>query len=48
VVLDRELPIDQIIAEAPEAPALQDDQPVNEYYAIRRDWLNPHRWYLVW
>jgi hypothetical protein len=26
-----------MIAEAPEAPALQDDRPVNEYYVIRRD-----------
>ncbi len=47
-VLQTELPIEQIIAEAPQASALQDDRPVNEYYAIRRNWLNPHRWYLVW
>jgi len=28
--------IDQMIAEAPATPALQDDRPVNEYYLIRR------------
>ena len=47
-VLKTELPIDQIIALAPQATALQDDRPVNEYYAIRSNWLDPHRWYLVW
>lgn len=35
-VLDTEFPIDQMIAEAPDAPALQDDRPVNEYFALRR------------
>jgi predicted membrane-bound spermidine synthase len=34
-VLHRELSLDQMIAEAPQAPALQDDRPENEYYAIR-------------
>jgi spermidine synthase len=36
-VLKNEISLDQMIAEAPEAPALQDDRPVNEYYVIRRD-----------
>ncbi|HEV3205797.1 MAG TPA: hypothetical protein VGZ28_02495 [Terriglobales bacterium] len=40
-VLNRELSLDQMIAEAPEAPALQDDHPVNEYYLIRRHQQNP-------
>jgi spermidine synthase len=35
-VLKREISLDGIIAEAPQAPALQDDRPQNEYYAIRR------------
>jgi spermidine synthase len=36
-VLKNEISLDQMIAEAPEEPALQDDRPVNEYYLIRRD-----------
>jgi predicted membrane-bound spermidine synthase len=47
-VLKTELPIVQVVAGDRRAVALQDDHPVNEYYAIRRKWLNPHRWYLVW
>ena len=47
-VLKTELPIAQVVAGDRRAVALQDDHPVNEYYAIRRKWLNPHRWYLVW
>jgi spermidine synthase len=42
-VLSRELSLDRMIAEAPEAPALQDDHPVNEYYVIRRHQPNPAR-----
>lgn len=37
IMLKTELPIDQMIAEAPDAPALQDDRPVNEYYVLRQD-----------
>jgi hypothetical protein len=36
VVLESEIPIDQMIAEAPNAPPLQDDRPVNEYYVLRQ------------
>ena len=36
VVLDGEIPIDQMIAQAPNAPPLQDDRPVNEYYVLRQ------------
>jgi len=35
-VLNREISLDELIAQAPTAPALQDDRPQNEYYAIRR------------
>ena len=35
-ILQREIPLDQMIAEAPQAPALEDDRPQNEYNAIRR------------
>jgi spermidine synthase len=35
-ILRREFPLDQMIAEAPQAPALDDDRPQNEYNAIRR------------
>jgi hypothetical protein len=35
-ILQREFPLDQMIAEAPQAPALYDDRPQNEYNAIRR------------
>jgi len=36
IVLDRELSLDQIIAQAPDAPALKDDRPVNEYFLLTR------------
>ena len=36
VLLSRELPLDQLIARVPGAPALQDDRPENEYYLWRR------------
>jgi spermidine synthase len=48
VVLNGELSLQRIIAQAPYTPALQDDRPVNEYYAFRRSWLKPERWYLIW
>jgi hypothetical protein len=35
-VLEQEVPVVSIIQEDPEAPALQDDRPVNEYFLIRR------------
>jgi spermidine synthase len=42
-VLDNEVSPDRLVAEAPHAPALADDQPVNEYYLLRRK-LMPKRW----
>ena len=35
MVLDRELSLDKVIAQAPNAPALKDDRPVNEYFLFR-------------
>jgi len=47
-VLDTELPIDELIAEAPDAPGLSDDRPVNEYYILRQR-IVPKRWrHLIW
>jgi spermidine synthase len=37
-LLTQELPVDQLIDKAPNAPALTDDRPVNEYFALRH-WL---------
>ena len=34
-VLKNEISLDELIARAPAAPALQDDRPVNEYYVLR-------------
>ncbi len=42
-VLNREVSLDQMIAEAPQAPALTDDRPVNEYYALRSHFIEPKR-----
>jgi len=35
-VLQNEVPIETLIAKSPATPALRDDRPVNEYYALRR------------
>jgi spermidine synthase len=35
-VLQREIPIEKLIAKSPGTPALRDDRPINEYYALRR------------
>jgi hypothetical protein len=40
-LLHHELALDRLIALDPEAPALTDNRPVNEYYVIRH-WLNSH------
>jgi spermidine synthase len=47
-VLGRGLTLDDMIAEQLNAPALQDDRPLNEYYVIRRKWLKPRQWYWLW
>jgi spermidine synthase len=41
-VLSQERSIDQMIAQNPRVPALEDDQPINEYYALRI-WFNHYR-----
>ena len=51
LVLNREQPLSQVIALSPQAPALIDDRPVNEFYglrryikpAIRRTWMHVDR-----
>jgi spermidine synthase/predicted MFS family arabinose efflux permease len=35
-MLQNELSIDQLLAASPATPALSDDRPINEYYALRR------------
>jgi spermidine synthase len=41
-ILNREVSLDLMVAQAPDAPALQDDWPANEYYVLRQS-LSP-RW----
>jgi len=43
-VLKREVPIDWVIAADRDAPTMQDDRPVNEYYLLREAgaWLHKH------
>lgn len=36
MMLEREVPIEAVIAGAPGAPVLHDDRPINEYYFLRR------------
>jgi spermidine synthase len=36
VVLDQEIPLEDLIRQDPGIPALQDDRPINEYYLLRR------------
>ncbi|HEX6738443.1 MAG TPA: hypothetical protein VF310_09235, partial [Vicinamibacteria bacterium] len=36
LVLRQEIPVDELLNQAPGAPALTDDRPVNEYYLLRR------------
>ena len=35
-VLGKEMPIAELLAKAPAAPALTDDRPLNEYFWLRR------------
>lgn len=40
--LRRELPVEMLVAGAPDVPTLEDDRPVNEYFLIRRAlWAGP-------
>jgi hypothetical protein len=36
IVLRQDLSLEQLIRDAPEVPALQDDRPENEYYVLRQ------------
>ena len=38
-LIDHEISVDQLITAAPGTPALTDDRPINEYFALRR-WLH--------
>jgi predicted membrane-bound spermidine synthase len=42
LVLSHELKLENILSEDPRVPALQDDQPINEYYLLR-SWLHLYR-----
>jgi spermidine synthase len=42
LVLAKERPIEMIIAQDPMTPALEDDQPINEYYKLR-SWFHYYR-----
>lgn len=42
ILLSREVPINNIVALSPRAPALRDDEPINEYYLLRR-WFHLYR-----
>jgi len=42
VILSGEVNLQSLIDQDPSVPAIQDDQPINEYYFIRR-WINTHR-----
>jgi spermidine synthase len=42
LVLSQELTTNKILAETPHAPAIQDDQPINEYYLLR-SWFHSYR-----
>ena len=36
LMLDQEIPVEKLLQEDPDAPALQDDRPVNEFFLIRK------------
>jgi hypothetical protein len=41
-ILERQVPIANIVALAPRTPALRDDEPINEYYLLR-SWFHLYR-----
>jgi predicted membrane-bound spermidine synthase len=41
-VLPHEFTLEELVALAPRAPAMRDDQPINEYYLLR-DWFHSYR-----
>jgi len=36
LLLDQEMPIDKIVGNNPDAPVLQDDRPINEFFLVRK------------
>jgi predicted membrane-bound spermidine synthase len=42
LVLSHEVALEELLAEAPRAPAMLDDQPINEYYLLRR-WFHYYK-----
>jgi hypothetical protein len=41
-VLSHEISLENLVAEDPRAPAMRDDQPINEYFLLR-SWFNFYR-----
>ena len=41
-VLSQEIPLQELVQEDPQVPALTDDQPINEYFLLRT-WFNTSR-----
>ncbi len=42
LVLSHEVPLEKLLAQDPRVPAMQDNQPINEYYLLRR-WFHFYR-----
>jgi spermidine synthase len=42
LVLSHEVPLAKLLAQDPRVPAMRDDQPINEYYLLRR-WFHSYR-----
>ena len=42
LVLSHEVPLEKLLAQDPRVPAMRDDQPINEYYLLRR-WFHYYR-----
>ena len=42
LVLSHEVPLEKLLAQDPRVPAMRDDQPINEYYLLRR-WFHSYR-----
>lgn len=47
-VLNAEIPMNALIALAPQAPPMRDDRPMNEYYVLRRDLVSKRWKSVVW
>jgi hypothetical protein len=41
-MVSHEVPVQRLIADAPDVPAVRDDRPYNEYFLLRR-WLGVPR-----